>query len=395
VAARVDLRPYADDDRDLWVLGDLTPGLDGGPNRVGPDHVLGISPASTSLAQLTVRDPVGSALDLGTGCGVQSLHLTDHADRVVATDVNKRALWMARLNAELNNRPFEVREGSFFEPVRGETFDLIVTNPPFVISPGTGERLVYRDSGLPGDQVVEHIVRTAPKHLNEGGLVQILGNWIVRGAGEPWSFGQRGWLEGSGCDAWIVERERLDVASYVELWLKDAGLHGAPDYVTRYDTWLSWFDAQDIREIAFGWINLVRTPGQHVWIDEWPYEVEVPIGPEIAAWTRRIRTIPRLHDDLLGMRLVAPGHVVQETVGRPGAEDPTTIVLRQQRGLRRAMQVPTAVAALVGACDGDLTLGQIVGALGRLEVEEPPDGWVGTARTLLAEGYLVLPGVTD
>ena len=45
--------PYADDDHDWWVVSDLTPGLDGQPIRVAPDHVLGVSPASTSLAQLT------------------------------------------------------------------------------------------------------------------------------------------------------------------------------------------------------------------------------------------------------------------------------------------------------------------------------------------------------
>ena len=106
VAARLDVRPYAapdgDVERDLWVVSDLTPGLDGTPNRVGADHVLGISSASTSLAQLTIREPVGRALDLGTGCGVQALHLSQHAETVVATDVNRRALWMTQLNARLN-----------------------------------------------------------------------------------------------------------------------------------------------------------------------------------------------------------------------------------------------------------------------------------------------------
>ena len=151
VAARLDVRPYAADDSTLWVVSDLTPGLDGLPQQVGADHVLGISPASTSLAQLTVRHEVGSSLDLGTGCGVQALHLAGHSDRVVATDVNQRALGIARFNAALNEVGdlIEVRDGSFFEPVRGERYDLIATNPPFVISPATGEQLVYRDSGLP------------------------------------------------------------------------------------------------------------------------------------------------------------------------------------------------------------------------------------------------------
>ncbi|MGB0101196.1 MAG: transferase, partial [Nocardioides sp.] len=59
VAARLDVRPYAADEEHLWVVSDLTPGLDGGSSRVGPDHVLGVSSASVSLAQLTLREPVG------------------------------------------------------------------------------------------------------------------------------------------------------------------------------------------------------------------------------------------------------------------------------------------------------------------------------------------------
>lgn len=171
VAARLDVRPYAVDDatgeRDLWVVADLTPGMDGTSNAVASDHVLGISSASISLAQQTLRHPVGTALDLGTGCGVQALHLAAHAQRVVATDVNSRALALAGFNAALNEVAdrVEVREGSLLEPVAGGRFDLVATNPPFVISPADGERLVYRDSGLPGDRVVEDIVRGLPDIL--------------------------------------------------------------------------------------------------------------------------------------------------------------------------------------------------------------------------------------
>ena len=227
--------------------------------------MLGISAASTSLAQLTIREPVGAALDLGTGCGVQALHLAGHADRVVATDVNRRALDIARFNAALNELDaIEVREGSYFEPVAGERYDLIATNPPFVISPGTGERLVYRDSGLPGDRVVEHIVREAPGHLADGGWCQVLANWAIE-AGRPWDERLATWLD-PDCDALVVQREVVDPAAYVELWLKDSGHHGAEDYLARYDTWLAWFEEQGIEGIGFGWVNLRRhrpTSGDH------------------------------------------------------------------------------------------------------------------------------------
>jgi hypothetical protein len=410
VAAAVDLRPYATDAGNLWIASDLTPGLDGGSARVGADHVLGISSASTSLAQLTVREPLGRALDLGTGCGVQALHLATHAERVVATDVNPRAVWLAGLNAELNHVStssttgpggpttgrIELREGSFFEPVAGEEFDLVVSNPPFVISPATGERLVYRDSGLAGDRVVEHIVRTAPSHLSDGGTCQVLANWmIVRD--QPWEERLARWLE--GCDAWVVQREVADLPSYVELWLKDAGLHPstssmqAADYRQRYDTWLSWFEEQGAEAVGFGWINLRRassgsTTGHVLRLEEWPWEVAQPLGDEVAAHFARVDLLRRLGDDALrATRPVARADVVQETHGRPGAEDPAEIVLRQQSGMRRARQVDTATAALVGACDGDLSLGRLLGAVEQLTGRSVP---LRTVRDLVEEGYLLL-----
>ena len=324
--------------------------------------MLGISSASTSLAQLTMREPVGRALDLGTGCGVQALHLAGHADEVVATDVNSRALWMTRLNAALNGAEVEVRDGSFFEPVTGERFDLISTNPPFVISPATGERLVYRDSGLPGDRVVEHIVRTGPDHLTDGGWLQVLANWSIV-EGRPWDERLGSWLR-EDCDALVVQRETLDPSAYVELWLKDSGHHGGPEYAQRYDTWLSWLEESGIEGIGFGWINVrLGGSGRHELI-EWPYDVEQPIGPAIHDWGTAVGDLRDLTDDqLLGRHLRARDDVQQETVGRPGAEDPEAIVLRQQRGFRRARTADTVEAAFLGACDGDLSVGQLFGAL--------------------------------
>ena len=392
VAARLDVRPYATDDQHHWVVSDLTPGLDGGSSRVGPDHVLGISSASTSLAQLTIRDPVARSLDLGTGCGVQALHLATHSGAVVATDVNRRALRLARFNVDLNEvaAPVEVREGSFFEPVAGERFDLITTNPPFVISPATGERLVYRDSGLPGDRVVEHIVRHGPEHLTDGGWCQVLANWVVPRGGS-WEERIAGWVP-EGCDAFVVQRELVDPAAYVELWLKDAGLHGSSDYLVRYDTWLSWLEETGIAGVGFGWINVRRGGGGRHDLQEWPYDVEQPIGPAVLAWGEAVTDLRGLSDDdLLATTLRAREDVQQETVGRPGAEDPEAIVLRQQRGFRRARTADTVEAAFLGACDGDLPVGALLGALGSLLQRDEAElraTYLPVVRELVAEGFL-------
>ncbi|HJR37343.1 MAG TPA: transferase, partial [Nocardioidaceae bacterium] len=278
-------------------------------------------------------------------------------------------------------------------------FDLVVTNPPFVISPATGERLVYRDSGLPGDEVVRRVVTEAPRHLNPGGWCQVLANWAHH-EHEPWQDRITGWLESTGCDAWVVQREVADPAEYVELWLKDAGLHGASDYARRYDAWLSWFEEEHVEGIGFGWLNLRKVDDADgrarrdpvLRLEEWPYDVEQPLGAEVAAWGRRIEHLAGAQDGrLLGERLAVRPDVRQETFGAPGAEDPEQIVLRQQRGLRRARQVDTVEAGLVGACDGDLAVGQILDALASLLDEDPErlrETYLPKVRELVAEGFL-------
>lgn len=401
VRARVGCRPHATEGRELWLLSDLTPSLDGLPTRVGPDHVLGMSSAATSLAQLTTRSRVERALDLGTGCGVQALQLAEHSGHVVATDVNERALWLTRLNLALNGVVgVEPRAGSLFEPVAGERFDLVVTNPPFVISPATGERLVYRDSGLPGDQVVEHLVRRLPDHLSDGGTGHVLANWLVR-RDQPWEERLAGWV-GHGCDAWVVQRELADLPTYVELWLKDAGQHPATgrvsvaEYHRRYDTWLSWLEEQGAEAVGFGWINLRRTgtDAPTVRLEDWPYDVEQPIGSEVGGFFDRVAALRGLDDAaLLRARPVTRVDVRQETYGAPGAEDPEEIVVRQQRLLRRARKVDTVEAALVGALDGDLTLSQVLDALSQLLDRDPVElraAYLPVVRELVTEGFLGL-----
>ena len=395
VRAMVDVRPYADDDRDWWIASDLTPGLDGRRHRMAPDHVLGVSSASNSLAQLVVRRPVARALDLGTGSGVQAMHLATHAGTVVATDVNARCLELAALTAALNGTDVDLRLGDLYEPVGTELFDLVVSNPPFVISSGTQERLVYRDSGLPGDEIVRRVVLGGAAHLVAGGWCQVLANWVHREE-QPWAERVGGWLAETGCDAWVVQREHIDVAHYVEMWLNDAGLHDAADYTARYDAWLGWFAEQRIEAIGFGWLSL-RNAGRDVpavTVEEWPFEIEQPLGPAVTGWAESVDQLDgRSDDDLLGLRARVAPDVVEERLGNPGDQDPTSIVQRQQRGMRRARQVSTAVAAMVGACDGELTLGQISDALATLldrEVREVSEELVRAARSMVLEGFLSL-----
>jgi methylase of polypeptide subunit release factors len=246
-----------------------------------PDLVLGLSAASTTLAQLTIRRPVERALDLGTGCGVQSLHLAQHSAEVVATDLNPRALALARLTATINGIELDLREGSLYAPVTGERFDLITSNPPYVMSPPAGSaRLTYREGDVPADGLVEQVIVAGADHLADEGVLQVLGNWAhVRG--QDWTDRIAGWLQRTGCDAHVVQREVLDPASYVEVWLSDAGLAGSTEYADRYHAWLDYFDRLQIEAVGLGWFVLHRAGRDHpdLRIEDWPHPARAADRP--------------------------------------------------------------------------------------------------------------------
>ncbi|NUR85340.1 MAG: class I SAM-dependent methyltransferase, partial [Nonomuraea sp.] len=248
VRADVHLQPW---ETDHYVVSDRK--VRPGDPAIRADHVVGAGGASANLAQLVTRRPVGRALDLGTGCGVQALHLAGRAEEIVATDVNPRALDLARLSWSLSGiSGIAGKVGSLYEPVRDDQFDLIVSNPPFVISPGGP--LTYREAGA-DDSFVRDLVRQAPRHLAPGGQVHLLANWLHLD-GEDWRDRVGGWLAEAGCDGWVVERDLQDPAEYVELWLRDAAEQGTPEYTSHYDRWLSWFEEQGVAAIGFGWITM-------------------------------------------------------------------------------------------------------------------------------------------
>ncbi|KIF75099.1 transferase [Streptomyces sp. 150FB] len=396
ISAAVDVRPYGGPEgQDWFIVSDLGCSVGGASGASGHDEgvVLGVGGASTTLAGLTVRTPVETALDLGTGSGIQALHASQYATRVSATDLNPRALGFARLTLALSGAPAaDLREGSLYEPVAGETYDLIVSNPPFVISPSS--RLTYRDGGMGGDELCRTLVQQAGERLADGGYAHFLANW-QHVESEEWQDRLRSWVP-AGCDAWIVQREVQDVTQYAELWLRDSGDHrGDPEaYAAAYDAWLDEFEARKTKAVGFGWITLRKSGAEQpsIVVEEWPHPVEQPLGDTVRAHFER-QDYLRTHDDaaLLAGHFVLAPEVVQEQVGLPGAEDPEHVVLRQHRGMRRATEVDTVGAGFAGVCDGTLSAGRILDAIAQLVGEDAVllrDRTPQSIRLLVEEGFL-------
>lgn len=359
-----------------WVVASDLDELSGA-RPLRPDHVLGVGGAARTLVQLLPPVAAGTALDLGTGCGIVALHLRRFAERVVATDVSPRALELAALNAALNGVDgIELRLGSLYEPVVGERFDLVASNPPFVITPRAAgvPAYEYRDGGLEGDRLMEAAVGGVAAHLTPGGTARMLGNWETRGgaAGRDRALG---WA-GAGLDAWVLEREALSPVAYAELWLRDGGTRPGDDgHDALLGAWLDDLEARAVDEVGMGWVVLHDGGTGLARAERVPQGVALErAGAHLAEALEAEAWLAARDDDaLLGARLLAAPDVTEARHQVPGAAGPTVIELRQGGGLGRSLSVDAALAGLVGASDGELPVGVLLGAIaGLLEVDEAP-----------------------
>ncbi|MFC8680779.1 methyltransferase [Microbacterium ureisolvens] len=356
-----------------WIASDLDEAALSGP--LPEDHVLGVGGASLTLAGLQLTTPAARGLDIGAGCGIQALRARAQVDDVVATDISPRALAFTRLNALLNGVDgVQTRLGSLFEPVAGERFDRIVSNPPFVITPRVADvpAYEYRDGGMVGDDLVAAFVRGVGAHLTAGGVAQLLGNWETRD-GVPGLERVREWVESSpvALDAWVVERESLDPLSYAELWVRDGGtLPGTPGFARLVDAWLDDFSERRVTQVGFGYLLLRRPAGEPTLARYETLHTTLAgdgLGDHLAAALAAHDRLAALDDAGLAASVltVAPD-VTEARHHLPGAEDPTVIELRQGGGFGRALGVDPGLAALVGACDGDLPVGVLIDAIAEL-----------------------------
>jgi len=395
VRAAAALLPFAG----LLLARDFWPAVTGEPRAA--DYVLGVGPATIAVANLTVRRKGEAVLDLGTGAGFLALVAAEHAERVVGTDVNLRALSFASLNARLNGiANVQWRPGRLFEPVRDRRFDLIVSNPPFVISPS--QAYVYRDGGLAGDAFSEQVVRQAPAFLREGGYATVLFNWHHKDEAD-WAERPIAWLESSGCDAWLLCSEHADPIGYASNWLKDAATAEPPDHDRLLDEWLAYYERLGIGRISSGAVILRRRSGGRNWIRC----ERAPAGGAAGSASDQIQRVfaaedllHRLTDDLDLLQTslaLTPDHELQQVLhagdGRWSVE---RIELRQTRGFAFTGEVDRLTASLLVGCDRRHTLGELVAQVAP-QADSDPDKFARAAvaliRKLLKAGFLTAGGL--
>jgi methylase of polypeptide subunit release factors len=356
------------------------------------DVVMGLTSSTLWLAHFTVRRNARLTLDLGTGTGFQAMLAARHSERVIATDLSPRALEFARFNARLNGIPnIEFVEGDLFEPVEGRKFDLVVCNPPFVISPGC--EYLYRDNPLDGDAFVERIVREIPRFLAEGGFGQIVCDW-AQAAGQPWHLRLVPWCQRTGCDAWVMRAQTKRRESYARSNLK--GYEGA-ELEKAYSDWMAHFERAGVEQIGFGVITLRRASGRPHWFsaDEVPPRLPLGAGSDVERGfaLRDFLSTRRGDRALLAARLRPPPHlrIEPQLEPKPGGWALQGARLSMTRGLSHARRLDSALTRIVLRCDGRRSMGELLSEVASaqgLSADRLAPGLLSGVRQLVALGFL-------
>ncbi len=389
ICSAVKLAPY----HDLFLASDFGSEI-GGTLHV--DHVLGVGAASQTLAGMTVRHKVPRALDLGCGAGIQTFLASRHADLVVGTDVCPRALAFAEFNARLNGvMNIQWRPGSLYEPVQEETFDLVVSNPPFVISPES--TFTFRDSGLPADTLSQRVIRGAGPRLTEGGFACILFNWHHQDDSD-WATRPAEWVADLGCDALLICFKSADALTYAADWLRSSLGPGCPEYGERLDEWTAYYEQAGAARIGAGVMILRRREARANWFSARRLGSTRCVG----SCGDQIERLFAAEDLLAGIeeerqllahrfRLSDDHELRHEFAVSDGRWMLTKQTLSNRRGMPFSGELDIAAVELLARCDGRRPLGEAIASVADdtgLEAEGLRTACLAVVRGLLQSGFL-------
>ncbi|MDN5806279.1 MAG: class I SAM-dependent methyltransferase [Brevibacterium sp.] len=415
-------RGFRPGDENLYLVSDHGTLIN--PDVLDGDFVLGLGGAGRTLVSLTPREHVGVSADIGTGCGIQALLLARHSDRVIATDISERALHLTGLSAGLNGvTNIELRAGSMLQPLT-EPVDLLVSNPPFVITPRTTvATFEYRDGGMTGDRLVRSLFTAIPDHLQPGGRSVCLGNWETTSAADS---GPEGWVTDPGTSVLVIEREALDPIAYAETWIRDGGIpRASAEWNQATAAWMDDFETRSVSEVVFGYVIMGKSESA----SDRESDNDVPTiagtatvaeaGQQSPTFKTRVRITSAIASNPQGLgQFVATNFALRSWLENatteeladtvftrspdlvehrhhvPGESDPSSITLEQGIGFGQVFDLDTALAGFVSVADGSLSLRQTAVALAQLLDVNPTaleDQLIAQVRQLVAAGA-VLPG---
>jgi methylase of polypeptide subunit release factors len=358
------------------------------------DYVMGLGRSSLWLRAMLPRQRVNSALDLGCGCGPVSVAMARFAGRVLSSDTNPRAVALTRFNAALNGlSQVEARVGAWFEPAADEQFDLIASNPPFVVSPAS--RYSYRDGGLSLDGVTETVCRGAAAKLADGGVAVLIGNWVQR-RGEDWRQRLAPWF--GGADAWVLRSDAFDPVAYAARWIQHTESVVLAEQQAEFERWMAYYSEHGVEAIGSGLIVLRRrvTAQPIRAFEDAPSEVHGDGGADVLrGLALRAWLIEHDAEDLLRCRLRVLDCVRLQQVAHleNGRWSIDQARLSRSAGIGYAGAIDPFTATLVSRCDGRSSLAAVIAELAPIAgigIAELTQRTIPVVQELLHQGFLEL-----
>lgn len=143
-----------------------------------PDVYIGID--TYKLSNYIPQHHVKKTLDLCTGSGIQGIVASNISDEVFCVEYNKKVAPITEFNILLNESESNTKVyiGDLYEPVKGEKFDLIISNPPFIPTPQNIEYPICGDGGENGLKIIKRIIEGFDSYLSDGGCAMIIGECI-------------------------------------------------------------------------------------------------------------------------------------------------------------------------------------------------------------------------
>ena len=358
------------------------------------EMVLWPNPTSKFLARFAVNRHARATLDLGTGSGILSLGASRFSDSVVATDLNKRAVACAQFNAALNGiQNIEVLDGDCFAPVLGRKFDLILSNPPFFITPQAD--YMFCDNSMELDGLCRRLVKEAPAYLNEDGYMQMLCEW-AKIKDQPWEERIAEWLQQTGCDAWVMKGITQDPEEYAQHRIRETSLDSSEDDI-RYAEYMGYYRHRGVEAIHSGLIVMRRRTGQNfVRIEEVPPTPSGNLGEMVLATFAAHDVLRQNETDesLLNLSPRLADHVRLEQFCKPvdGHWRAETLNLRLTSGFAFHVPMQPLVADFLVMCDGTRTAGSAIrdfAAKAGAPIEKVQPECLSMIRRLIERGFMV------
>ena len=341
--------------------------------------------------------------DLGTGSACIAIALAKaFPDAMIdAIDISAEALEVAAINVERHGVGDRLRllQSDFFADLKDDyRYDLIVSNPPVI--PGPGSACSHGNDSLELDEFHSRLLADASQQLSEGGCLQMLCE-CVEIAGEPWQERLQAWVQGTGCDTWMLHNPPVSPAVYASGRISELQGDMADDD-RAYDDWLAYFDSRNVVAIHPGMVVLRKRRG-----DNWFHVQDMATnlaGDSGEAVQRGIVAhdfLSQTDDDaLLDAKVSLSPHLVldQEYSRTIDSWQLEMSVLNMSDGMPMEAEVDMPVMAFLNLLNGTRTVADCISEFAEAADSDESkirNDYLPMVRLFMGRGFLVPPKVKN